>query len=162
MIATQIKKLSVATVYGKIKLADLIEKKKIAVMIVVGTAIATKEGESGYGVWRALQGQFRAINPETGDTFEGPQLFLPDVALVPIEVALAGSRGVEFAIRVVAIYVADNPGRKPGGAPYEYTFEPLLIPVEDNPLDRLMAKIDPAKLALSGPALSGSAKGAKK
>jgi hypothetical protein len=141
----QAKKISVATIYGKINLKELMAAGKLPVMIVMGTAIVVKSGESQFGDWRSLLGTFRAIHPTTGEITEAPQVFLPDVALIPIEVSLSASRGVQFAIRVLAQYVADNPGRKAGGAPYEYIWEPLIEAAEDNPLDTLMRRVD-AKL----------------
>ena len=56
---TQVKKISVASVYGKIKLSELIEKKSIPVLIAMGTAVSIKTGQSNFGEWRGLMGQFR-------------------------------------------------------------------------------------------------------
>ena len=143
---TQVKKISVASVYGKIKLSELIEKKSIPVLIAMGTAVSIKTGQSNFGEWRGLMGQFRGIHPETGEQVDAPQLFLPEVALIPIEVALANSRGVEFAIKVVARYTGDDENRKPGGAPYEYSWEPLIEASEDDALARIFAKVNQALL----------------
>lgn len=160
---TQVKKLSVASVYGKIKLSELIEKKEIAVMIAMGTAVSIKTGQSNFGEWRGLMGQFRAIHPDTGEQFDAPQLFLPEVALIPIEVALANSRGVEFAIKVVAHYTGDDENHRPGGAPYEYSWEPLIEASEDDALARIAAKINqkllPAPRAPAAPTEPDKKKG---
>lgn len=157
---TQVKKLSVASVYGKIKLTELMAKKTLPVMIAMGTAVSIKTGQSNFGEWRGLMGQFRAIHPETGEQFDAPQLFLPEVALIPIEVALANSRGVEFAIKVVARYTGDDENRKPGGAPYEYSWEPLIEASEDDALSRIAAKIN--QKLLPAPAAAAPAEPDKK
>lgn len=142
MPATQIKKLSAATIYGKIDLKKLLAApdERLELFTVLGLAVGQKSGMSAYGEWTALMGQFEATNVETGETFAGAQLFLPDVALVPLQVALSaeGSRGVEFAIKISAKYAKSD---KAGGAAYEYTWEPLLPPDNNDPVTRLKARL---------------------
>ena len=142
----QVKKLSVATVYGKIKLSELMDPKNkdgFPVMKVYGSAVSIKKGMSSFGEWEALQGRFKAVNPATGEISEAATLFLPTVALVPIHVALNApdARGVEFAI-VVRVKFSEESQTK-----YEYSWEPLLPPSEDDPIQRLEKKM----LALAGP-----------
>lgn len=147
----QVKKLSVATVFGKIKLSELMaaKDKTLPVMRVFGIATGTKSGTTNFGDYTALQGQFRAVHPVTGETHDAATLFLPDIALLPITAALAsGAQGVEFAIVVSAVYVAEKEGFKAGGSPYEYTFENLLPMGGDDPLARLQGKLQ----ALAAPA----------
>lgn len=146
---SQVKKISVATVCGKIKLSELIAKKVVPLMEVTGMAIGVKTGISSYGEWKALEGRFSATNVETGEVSEASVLFLPDVALVPIEVALKspGTQGVEFDIRISAKYVAEDEGHKSGGSPYEYTFENLSPQSADDPIARIKAR----RLALAAP-----------
>jgi hypothetical protein len=132
--ATQLKKLSVATVWGKIDAKTVLNATEpIALMTVYGMAVGVKTGTSSYGDWTALLGQFKAIHAETGELFESPQLFLPEVALVPLRVALAAgdARSVKFAIKLL---VKESASRKPGGSVYEYTFENVLAPAEDDPI----------------------------
>lgn len=150
----QVKKLSVATVFGKIDLKAVIKAdeagKALPLMRVIGSAVAVKEGMSSYGEWKALQGQFQATNLETGEVFEAATLFLPDVALTPILVSLSqpNARGVEFAIEVSAKYAKDSKG----GVPYEYTWAPLLPPDQNDPIARLTARLQEAGvLALEAP-----------
>ena len=159
----QVKKLSVAVVYGKIDLKELIAApdETIRVMRVLGSAVGVKEGESNFGHWRALMGQFRGINSVTGEVFEAPILYLPEVALTPILVSLSqpGARAVEFAIDVSVKYVNNG---KPGGVPYEYTWAPLLAADADDPIARLEARIaDTAHMALAAPDPAAGAAGGK-
>lgn len=145
----QVKKLSVATVYGKIDLEKLFAApgKQIHVMRVFGQAVGQKSGESNYGPWTALTGRFEATNPETGEVAEASQLFLPEVAMIPIQVAMA-SGPATFAIDVFA---KKSENTKPGGSPYEYTWEPLQAPAADDPILRLKAEVNASKpLALPG------------
>lgn len=139
---SQVKKLSVATVFGKIDLEALIKApdQTIAIMRVIGRAVGVKEGMSSYGDWKALQGQFQAVNAATGEVFEAATLFLPDVAMTPLLVALSApeSRGVEFALALSVKYVKNG---KPGGVPYEYTWEPLLPPDASDPIARITARL---------------------
>jgi hypothetical protein len=164
----QVKKLSVATVYGAIDLEKLIAASKtgdgsMKLMQVIGNAIGKKSGQSSYGDWTALMGQFQATNLETGEVSEAAQLFLPEVALTPLLVAMAApeARGVEFALVLSARYVKQA---KPGGVPYEYTWEPLLPPDANDPITRIKARLAalPAPAAASAPAADdkgGKAKG---
>lgn len=143
----QVKKLSVATVYGKIKLSDLMDPKNkdgFPVMKVYGSAVSVKKGLSSFGEWEALQGRFKAINPSTGEISEAPTLFLPGVALVPIQVALSApdSRGVEFAIELRVKFSEESQTK------YEYSWVPLLPAGADDPIARIEAKM----LALAAPA----------
>lgn len=148
----QVKKLSVATVFGGIQrdtLKRILDGERIKVMMVYGMAVGVKTGQSTYGDWTALVGQFKAIHPETGEVSEAATLFLPDVALIPIQVQLAANnnQAVSFAMEVYAS-AAVNP--KPGGSPYEYSFEHVLPPAEDDPVRRLelrMAEAGVLKLA---------------
>ncbi len=146
MTATQIKKISVAKVFGNIVLSKLIKAtdQRMRVMDVIGMAVGTKIGESDYGEWSALQGTFEARNPVSGELFKSVTCFLPDVALIPIQVGLAqaGARGVSFAIGIDVVYVAEREGAKAGGSPYEYAFVELLAPTEEeDPIARIKARM---------------------
>lgn len=146
----QVKKISVAKLFGKVKLSELMvaPNQTMVVMKVLGIAVATQTGESDYGNWTALQGQFEAVNPATGEVQESATLFLPDVALIPIKVALAtpGNKGVQFAIEVSVTYVAEREGAKAGGSPYEYSFKHLIKLDESDPIAQLKAKMAHAAL----------------
>ena len=151
----QVKKISVATVFGKIDVKAVLNAgKPITVMRVAGQAVGTKSGDSNYGEWTALVGSFIATNPETGEVVEASQLFLPEVALIPIQVALgqAGARAVDFAIEVI---VQPSNNTKPGGSPYEYSFVNLMAPAENDPMAKLRSLLLGAG---AGPALADESK----
>jgi len=173
----QVKKLSVATVFGKIGLKELIKADetgpgavagadgkmsggKMPLIRVIGAAVGTKTGNSSYGDWTALLGQFKAINLDTGEQSEAATLFLPDVALVPIQVALSGpdSRSVEFAIDIFATLRKDG---KPGGVPYTFEWSPLLPSGANDPIRRLEEQIAALALPAPPPAADDKAEPAK-
>ena len=138
----QVKKISVATVYGKISLKEIVEAGPtgIAVMRVAGQAIGTKTGDSNYGPWTALLGRFIAVHPQTGKETEAMQCFLPEVAMIPIQLALANAetRAVDFAIEIVA---KESSNTKPGGSPYDYSFNNLAPLAENDPVQKMRALI---------------------
>lgn len=147
----QVKKLSVATVYGKIDLKELLNADKpVRVMRVLGQAVSSKSGESAYGRWTALLGRFKATNMDTGEVSEAAQLFLPEVALIPLQVAMSAGP-VTFAID---LYVKPSTNTKPGGSAYEYTWEPVLQTTDADPLRQMEEQI----LALEAPADKGDDK----
>lgn len=152
-----IKKLSVATVYGKIDLKKLVNAEgPLRIMRVIGNAIGHKTGTSQYGEWTALSGMFEATNMETGESHQSSQLFLPDVALTPIMVQLAqpGVRGVEF---VIDITVRHNPDARPGGSAYEYGFDTVLKASESDPISRLKSMLAEQAAALPAPTTTPAA-----
>lgn len=138
----QTKKLSVATVCGKVDAKKVLNSATpIKLMRVIGQAVGTKTGTSNFGEWVSLVGQFKATNIKTGEISEASTLFLPDVALLPLQVALAqgDTRGVAFAID---LYVKQSTNSKPGGSVYEYSFENVLPPADNDPIAALEAKIN--------------------
>ena len=144
----QVKKLSVAKVFGKIDIAALMtvvngvatpSESPMHVMRIGGLATGTKEGVSDYGNWKALQGDFVAYSAKDGAEQRAPYAFLPDVALVPIEVALAqaNTSGVRFLIDVFVKYDAESSTK------YVYTFEPVVKPQGEDPVAQLLAMAAP-------------------
>lgn len=75
----RVKKISVASVAGRLSAEEIAHLKTGASMFVgrfYGTADAVKKGVSQYGPWVALIGTFRGVNAD-GEIFQGPQLLLP-------------------------------------------------------------------------------------
>jgi hypothetical protein len=150
-----VKKLSTATIKGKLSLAALVEFQKAGkphpVMRAAGIATGFKTGESQHGTFTALSGQFTAWplgddGRPTGSGDSSSTLFLPDIAMQPILVALSvpGAQAVQFALDIWANVVPEEK-RKPGGSIYEYTYTDVLPPAEDSPMARLMAAISAAE-----------------
>lgn len=159
----QVKKISVATIYGKLVPSAFLKapNKTIQIMDVIGVAVGLDKGLSSFGEWEALKGDFSARSlkgDENGvlpEAVRASTCFLPDIALDAIKVAMASTenKGVEFAMRISAVYVAEREGYKAGGSVYEYSFEHLLTPSADSdPIARLQSKLAAQAKALEAPA----------
>jgi hypothetical protein len=159
---TQVKKISVATIYGKLTPSGFLKalNQTINIMDVIGVAVGLDKGLSSFGEWEALKGDFSARSLKADEHGVLPEpvrastCFLPDIALDAIKVALAApdAKGIEFAMRIKAIYVAEREGFKAGGSVYEYTFEHLLTPSADSdPIARIDAKLAAQAKALAAP-----------
>lgn len=144
MSAKQIKKMSVATVFGKIKVAELltqgadgklVSKGEVKLFRVFGRVVGVKGGISTYGEWEALVGQFRAITNE-GEILDSGTLFLPDIALTAVKVALSGNASADFAIDLFVEYNEASEQK------YTYTFRHVMPPSNDDPLTMMMTKIE--------------------
>lgn len=156
---SQVKKISIATVYGKIDLKKLLAANEkgldLPCMRVMGCAVSSKTGESAYGNWTCLMGTFEAIDASTGEEHKAAQCYLPDIALLPILLSLnqPDCRGVEFVMDISARYINDA---KPGGSVYEYIFDHVLPPDENDPISRLHAKMARTPVRAFGLALGNS------
>lgn len=133
---SQVKKISIAKLCGKLRAPELFKEGKTRVLIctVVGIATGTKHGVSDYGEWTALIGSFRATS-KIGDekTMDSPQLFMPDVAQMPISAALEGGANMaEFAVGIIAVEDEES------ATGYVYECENLAPSSDVDPLDRLM------------------------
>jgi hypothetical protein len=137
------KKISVAKVFGKINAAIIAKAggTSIHVMRVLGSASGVKTGVSDFGEWSALTGQFRAMNPETGETTDAAQLFMPDVAQEMVIAQLTGGAvAVDFAFDLFAELDETS------SVGYTYRATPLLNEGE-SPIIRIESKL----LALAPP-----------
>jgi hypothetical protein len=114
----KVKKLSTKIIVGK-KIGKIEVPTRL--YSVVGIATGAKQGESNYGVWTALTGQFE-VRREDGAVFRAPQILLPDGALTRVLDAVAKLAGsVEFAM-VIGAEPADT--RKG----YEYSVIDIIEP----------------------------------
>lgn len=126
-----IKKITVKTVCGVIKAPS----KDVNLMRVVGIATGVKSGESNYGPWQAMRGQFQATCLETGEIFRSGVCILPGVAqdlLIP-QLYGTDTKGVEFGMEI---------GIRPSEVPigYEYTCNPL-FQMDNDPLANVLMRL---------------------
>lgn len=151
----QVKKISVAKVYGKIDKKELLtvvdgkivpKEGNTFVMRVGGIATGTKNGVSDNGPWTALTGAFKAWSAKDGEEHEAAICFLPMIAMTPLTVALsqASAQGVRFLIDLFVFHVEPEAGREHIG--YEYTFVPVVKPTGTDPLAELLAQAAPLKI----------------
>jgi len=163
MPAQQLKKLSVATVYGRIEPRAVLEAGPggLPIMDVFGLAVGVKTGNKDFGgemrEWAGLTGTFECVNVATGEAMRASTLFIPEIALTPIRVALDSTgKGVSVAMRLLAVE-AKNP--KPGGAFYEYRVESLLAQAENDPIAMIKAQVEKERAALPAPSKSRAESG---
>lgn len=126
-----LRKISIAKVYGEVEKPK--NNKPIPIMIVAGTAVGTKTGQSDFGPYTGLKGEFGALNVSTGEEFRANICYLPDPALLPVLVALEKDdvRSVEFSYLISAIK-----SKTPVG--YEYVAEPTTEPKEGDPVGLML------------------------
>lgn len=139
-IANWIKKISVAKCYGKIDK----EKTPMSILQIVGIATGTFTGESTFGPWCALRGNFEATNLQTGEKFRSSQCFMPDVAIAIVAGALASdeNNAVEFGVIIGIIKSETQIG-------YEFTMNPLIDVTENDPIANLIKKLPQQKMEKS-------------
>ncbi len=141
MSASLIKKLSAKTVYGVVKAPE----KAMALFTVIGIANGVKTGQSTYGEWVALTGQFEGQNLESGEAFMAPQAFLPEPinGLIAAKVRTPDENGQPVSVRF-AVEVGIKPSKSTLG--YEYTVRELIDASENDPLADLRKSLPaPAK-----------------
>lgn len=109
---------------------------------VIGIASGIQSGESNYGTWRALVGQFIAEaysveNPGSVVRFRTGKAFLPDVALDLIAPAVMNAGKGEQIQFAFDIGVQKDDSSATG---YVYVAKSLIEPEENDPLEMLSAK----------------------
>lgn len=139
MSATLIKKISAKTVVGRVTAPE----KAMGLFTVVGIANGTRTGNSAYGDWIALTGQFEATNMETGEAFAAPQVFLPEPlqGMIAAQVRTPDKDGntpsVQFGVEV-GVKPADN------SFGFEYTVKEIVNVEQNDPLADLRKALPPA------------------
>ena len=134
-----INKMSAKTIVGQVKKFVPKDDTPIDLFTVYGIATGSKTGQSTFGEWSSITGNFRAVRTFDGEEFQGPNLFLPNMAQQMVLDALAqnGVTNVEIAF-IVGIKANDS---EQG---YEYTVKPLIETSENDPLAALAAKVSKA------------------
>lgn len=140
-----IRKISPKNICGKLEKPS----KATALYHVIGIASSTKTGNSDYGQWVALKGQFEATNLANGELSVAPICFLPEplnsmIAAKLDETDQEGNQvntSVQFAVEV-GYKPADN------AYGYEYTTKEIIESDQADPLAALRAE---AKKALPAP-----------
>jgi hypothetical protein len=99
---------------------------------VVGKATGLKGGESNYGPWECLKGDFIAQTND-GEQYRGSQLFLPEIAHDMVAHQLKeGNEAVEFG------FIIGKKNDETSAIGYVYTCEPLFQPEpESDPILKL-------------------------
>ena len=112
-----------------------------------GTIKGTKTGESTYGPWIAMVGEFEAIRHTDGETLRAPVCHIQDPLETYVKMALANNVNeetgemapVEFAVKVALR--RSKPKDENEGVKYEYVLSPLIEPKESDTLAALRNSI---------------------
>lgn len=139
-MSSLIKKISAKTVFGDVAVPE----KAVALYTVMGIANGIRTGNSTYGEWLALTGQFEAMNLETGEAFVAPQCFLPEPlnGLIAAKVRTPDENGKPVSVRF-AVEVGLKPAKSTFG--YEYTVRELVDASENDPLADLRKSLPEPK-----------------
>jgi len=143
---TPLKKLSVKSICGTLKMVDfyipkndeagkpLVDDKGRAILQpierklcrIAGTANAIDSGESTYGVWFSLLGEFAATDYQTGEIFVGRSAFIPgamgDALIAALESAHKedASSTLKFSVDISAVVSPRDENK------YEYVVRPVI------------------------------------
>jgi len=126
MEVTDVKKITSKLMVGNTKTADYGE-----LYSVIGLAINVQTGTTSFGEWTALVGEFEAWNDKM--RVRSNKLFLPEVASIPITLALAKGDSVEFGIIVSKIEAENAVG-------FEYTVKNIIPSKQNSALNDLKTK----------------------
>lgn len=146
----------IATIKGLI--AQVKEGEKVVLARIVGIASGYKTGQTDKGEYVKLLGEFRAVNLQTGESFQSPQAIIPSFIAENFLPALQASGTVEFAVQV------DAKAKATAVAGYEFTMTPLVESKASDRMTELMAIAGKGLPALPAPAAppSPAAKAAAK
>lgn len=132
--AEMVRKITVKGVMGgKVDLEKLIQapNKRLDLCDVFGIARRFKPDQSDLGAFVRFYGRFRAVNLNTGESVDAPQLIAPNV----VQDLLYGAMGdndkvneVSFAVRIGVKFDND------AAAKYTYTVTSLMKAQENDPL----------------------------
>jgi hypothetical protein len=129
---TPLKKLSVKTICGALKIKDFPEPDSEGVhqerMLcrIAGTANGIDRGESTYGAWESLAGEFAATSYDTGEIFVGRAAFIPgamgDALIAALDSAQRedAAATLKFSVDVSAVISTRDSNK------YEYIVRPVI------------------------------------
>ena len=133
-----VKKISPSKIFGKIDIVKLFAngETEASIYTIFGYAYGVERGETEFGPWAALMGDFAVICK--GVEYRSPKLFAPsivnDIVLPKLEGNAKLSR-IDFAFEV---FVKRDTTAATG---YTYGIRPILAPNEDDPLERLRSQV---------------------
>lgn len=134
MAIEMIRKISPKTIVGRIEKPE----KNTKIYTVYGKVTNVKTGESTYGPWLALVGEFEAVRESDGQVFVAPQAFLPEPVNGMIGNRFLGDSDTKLVEFVFDIYV--KPSDRAGGTGYEYIARPIVEPHQSDSLTHLREK----------------------
>ncbi len=156
--AVQVKKITIAGIHGQIDVKKVLNSEEpLSVMRVYGRAVARKQVPTPFGESTCLLGSFEAVGTETGQIQQASQLYLPEVALIPILSAMIDGDNIRPVTFAIELFVRQSVNKKAGGSVYEYEFQPLIPPEDTDPMEMLRAKLSEVAPALPAPVRTAEA-----
>lgn len=142
-----VKKLSIGKIVGKV--VPLLPEKRtdttpVTLGKTVGIARGLEHGESTYGPWTALKGDFvfeASEGPNKGKRYRSGKLFVPDVVLDLVSAEVENLDKGEAVQMAFAITAKNDPESSVG---YTYGCSFLIEPAANDPLANLMDRALPA------------------
>ena len=137
--ANVLKKITVKEVCGEILLKNIPETGVLWLAKIVGFAQGAKSGETQYGIWHALTGEFAATNTATGEVYASATAIIPgamgDMLISAVHAALHedASAKVKFAVRV-GVKISPRDKNK-----YVYEVQPIIDSQLASPALELLA-----------------------
>lgn len=123
-------------------------------MRIAGVVRSSKLVTTTFGDSIQFEGEFRAVNITTGETYDGGKLFLPEIAQSFVASHLHRLEKTEgFGGLEIAFDIGIKPSATPTG--YEYTIKPLIHKQQDDFLAQMLGSLPP--LALQSPAQAAKA-----
>lgn len=129
-----LKKLTAKAIMGeKVKAPE----KATVLFTVYGIANGVRKGETNFGPWVALTGNFEAVRKSDGKVFRSSNVFLPEPmhGMLVAAVSADDTRNVQFACNVILKPRADL------AIGYEYIAEPVVESGENDPLAALRSSV---------------------
>lgn len=145
-----VRKLTIKGIIGgKVDIEKVLKKegKKMDLCSIYGIARRFKADQSDLGSFVRFYGRFRAVNLETGEVTEAPQIIVPGIVQDQLYAAMGNEaevKEVQFAVRVGVKYDPE------AATKYVYYAQTLEEPSESDPLEMLGAKLRDQK-ALPAP-----------
>jgi hypothetical protein len=122
------RKLSAKIIVGK-RIGHITEPKDL--FTVIGIATGIRIGQSNYGEWTGLKGEFEVVRCEDGKVLQAPIMILPDAAMAELAKC---TWPTQFAFLVRVVPSANDAG-------FEYEVKQLVPPAPYDALDELRTLI---------------------
>lgn len=140
--ARQLRKITIATVYGTPDVEELIKLngKSLKICKIWGVAGRMKPGANDFGEFVRFVGDFRAVNLNTGELFRSSVCLLPkfleeDMAGAMASGADGATKQVEFGVEINVSF------DKTAATKYVYNADSLIEPAESQALVALEQKM---------------------
>lgn len=119
----------------------------VPIMRVLGQVSGYTAGESDFGSFVKLRGNFQATNLITGEVVDSAtQAILPDVVSEPVALALkGGAQAAEFAVEIDVQFV------EKAATMYEFSARSLIKPQTAAPIAGLLSRLAESGITMTAP-----------